>query len=293
MPITIEPISDAVGAQVTGIDLCEEMSDKTFKIIHRASLKHQVLVFPGQKLEEEHQVRFTGRFGELGGRARNIPTAEGDNVSHPGTMLISNIRKDGKPIGSLPDGEMMFHSDTPYYEKPLKATMLYALEIPSHGGNTLFSNSYRAAETLPEEIKQRISHKKALHIYDYGNQHKTAESYSKEIHPHFAHPIFRKHPETGRSALFVSELMTEEILGVSKQESQDLLNLLFQHQSKNEFVYEHQWRVGDLMLWDNRCSVHARTDFPKDERRMLRRTTLEDEHPVLPGSPPFKMAAAQ
>ena len=290
--IEVRPLSNAIGAEILGVDLQKPLGAEVAKTIEEAWYKFVIILFRNQKITLEQQNDFAINFGKVAIRHQETATDHEKNTSNK-VMLITNVRKTGKPIGTLPDGEMMFHSDTPYYEKPLKATMLYALEIPSHGGNTLFSNSYRAAETLPEEIKQRISHKKALHIYDYGNQHKTAESYSKEIHPHFAHPIFRKHPETGRSALFVSELMTEEILGVSKQESQDLLNLLFQHQSKNEFVYEHQWRVGDLMLWDNRCSVHARTDFPKDERRMLRRTTLEDEHPVLPGSPPFKMAAAQ
>ena len=289
--IEIRPLSNAIGAEILGVDLQKPLETKVVRTIEEAWYKFVIILFRNQNITLKQQNDFANSFGKVAVRHQETATEHEKTTSNT-VMLITNVRENGKPIGTLPDGEMMFHSDTPYYEKPLKATMLYALEIPSHGGNTLFSNSYRAAETLPEEIKQMIGSKKALHIYDYGNQHKTAKSYSKEIHPHFAHPIFRKHPETGRSALFVSELMTEEILGVSKKESQDLLNFLFGHQSKTEFVYEHQWRVGDLILWDNRCSVHARTDFPEDERRMLRRITLEDEHPVLPGNPPFREAAA-
>ena len=289
--IEIRPLSNAIGAEILGVDLQKPLETKVVQTIEEAWYKFVIILFRNQNITLKQQNDFANSFGKVAVRHQETATEHEKTTSNT-VMLITNVRENGKPIGTLPDGEMMFHSDTPYYEKPLKATMLYALEIPSHGGNTLFSNSYRAAETLPEEIKQMIGSKKALHIYDYGNQHKTAESYSKKIHPHFAHPIFRKHPETGRSALFVSELMTEEILGVSKKESQDLLNFLFGHQSKTEFVYEHQWRVGDLILWDNRCSVHARTDFPEDERRMLRRITLEDEHPVLPGNPPFREAAA-
>ena len=289
--IEIRPLSNAIGAEILGVDLQKPLETKVVRTIEEAWYKFVIILFRNQNITLKQQNDFANSFGKVAVRHQETATEHEKTTSNT-VMLITNVRENGKPIGTLPDGEMMFHSDTPYYEKPLKATMLYALEIPSHGGNTLFSNSYRAAETLPEEIKQMIGSKKALHIYDYGNQHKTAESYSKEIHPHFAHPIFRKHPETGRSALFVSELMTEEILGVSKKESQDLLNFLFGHQRKSKFVYEHQWRVGDLILWDNRCSVHARTDFPEDERRMLRRITLEDEHPVLPGNPPFRETAA-
>ena len=220
MLITIEPISDAVGAQVTGIDLCEEMSDKTFKIIHRASLKHQVLVFPGQKLEEEHQVRFTGRFGELGGRARNIPTAEGDNVSHPGTMLISNIRKDGKPIGSLPDGEMMFHSDGAY-AKPYRYTLLFGLEIPSVGGNTLFANMYKAYENVPNPLKEKLCDSKVLQIHDYKRRERI-DVYNSDISGmlQFSQPLFVTHPKTGRKALYISRLMSAKIEGLEEEESE-------------------------------------------------------------------------
>ena len=278
MPITIEPISDAVGAKVTGIDLCEEMSNKTFKIIHRASLKHQVLVFPGQKLEEEHQVRFTGRFGELGGRARNIPTAEGDNVSHPGTMLISNIRKDGKPIGSLPDGEMMFHSDGAY-AKPYRYTLLFALEIPSVGGNTLFANMYKAYEALPDNLKILLKKCHAKHMYYAGSVLKDKPA-SDSLSGTRIHPLFIAHEETGRTALYASRLLTTRIEEMAPKESDAILEQLINAAEKSEVIYEHKWPPGDFVMWDNRCVNHARTDFSEGERRLLRRTTVVGVDPV-------------
>jgi len=288
----IRPICDAIGAEILGVDLREPLTPDVVKAIEQTWYDHIIVLVRDQDLTLDQQQAYAANFGKIAVRHQSTATEHEQKASNA-LMLITNVRENGKPIGTLPDGEMMFHSDTPYYENPLKATLLYAIDIPEHGGNTLFSNSYKAAETLPEDIKHRIGTKKALHIYDYGNQHKTADNYDKSVHPHFAHPVFRKHPETGRSALFVSELMTEEILDVSPEVSRELLDFLFEHQSKPEFVYEHKWRPGDIMMWDNRCSVHARTDFPRDERRMLRRITLEDEHPVLAGEPPFHVAGAQ
>tara|TARA_Y100001936_G_scaffold249062_1_gene298389 strand:- start:16470 stop:17351 length:882 start_codon:yes stop_codon:yes gene_type:complete len=290
--IELRPICDAIGVEVLGVDLREPLDPKTAKAIEQAWYDYLVVLVRDQDLTLDQQTAYAANFGKVAVRHQSTATKHEQNASNA-LMLITNVRENGKPIGTLPDGEMMFHSDTPYYENPLKATLLYAIDVPSHGGNTLFSNSYKAAETLPESIKKRIGTKKALHIYDYGNQNKTEDSYDISVHPHYFHPVFRKHPETGRSALFVSELMTEEILDVSPEESRELLDFLFEHQAKPEFVYEHKWRPGDIMMWDNRCSVHARTDFPRDERRMLRRITLEDEHPVFAGEPPLQEATVE
>jgi len=290
--IKVIPLSDALGAEIRGLDLREPLGAETIKEVEQAWYDHIVLAFRDQDLTMEQQRAFAAQFGGLAPRGGDGGSAYEKAISE-NVMLVTNIRENGKPIGTLPDGEMMFHSDTPYFENPRKATLLYGIEIPSWGGETLFSNSYRVAETLPEEIKHKLAGKKAMQIYDYGAQHKTENSYDFDLHPHYAHPIFRKHPETGRTSLYVSELMTVEIQGLAKQESDELLSFLFQHQAMEEFVYAHKWRPGDLVIWDNRCSVHARNDFPGDERRLLRRLVLHDEHPVLAGEPPYREAAAQ
>jgi taurine dioxygenase len=198
---------------------------------------------------------------------------------HPSIMLISNIRKDGKPIGALPDGEMQFHTDQCYVEKPAAASMLYAIEVPRSGGNTLFANAYLAYETLPAEIKRRIEGRKAINAYDYDNAATSRGTRLREGVPHYAHPVVRTHPATRRKALYVNRLMTIAIEGLSPNESDELLNFLFDHQEQQRFVYEHVWRVGDILMWDNRCTLHARTDFSPDERRLMRRIALLGEKP--------------
>ncbi len=287
----IKPLSEAVGAEIIGIDLRQPLARELVRDIEEAWYAYQVLLFRCPGLTIEEQRAFAGHFGALGSRSkrRKLPPEVAEYGAE--VMLVTNVREDGKPIGSLPDGEMMFHSDTPYFERPYKATILYAIDVPSRGGHTLFGNSYRAAETLPEDVQARLDGRKAMQVYEAGTTIK-AGRYDRQQFPHFAHPVFRRHPATGKSALFVSELMTEEIIGLPGDESDELLAFLFAHQAKPEFIYEHVWTPGDLIMWDNRCTIHARTDFPSDERRMLRRLTVQDEQPVLAGAAPFRSEQA-
>jgi taurine dioxygenase len=195
-------------------------------------------------------------------------------------MIISNIREDGKQIGALPDGEMHFHTDQCHQERPAKATMLYSVEVPSVGGNTLFANAYLAYETLPDALKRKIEGRKALNAYDYDAAATTRGTKMREGIPSYWHPIVRTHPATGQKALYVNRLMTIAIEGMPDDEAADVLNALFQHQEQRKFVYEHVWRVNDLLLWDNRCTLHARTDFSDKERRLMRRCAILGEKPV-------------
>ena len=189
-------------------------------------------------------------------------------------MMISNIRENGEPIGALPDGEMMFHHDMIHAEIPSKATLLYSLEIPSSGGNTLFASGYAAYDTLDPAIRNRLEGKKAQHHYNYGTTIK-GDGRGTEAFAEQAHPVFRTHEDTGRKAVYVNRLMTVKVSDMPEDESARLLNAVYDHAEKPEFVYEHVWRVGDLLLWDNRCSSHARTDFPSTERRLMLRTTVD------------------
>jgi taurine dioxygenase len=268
-------LSPALGAEIIGIDLSQPMSDELFEKILRCWHDNVVVLFRDQHLGEADQVRFAERFGPLAlSHTRRYTTA------NPAVMLISNIRENGKQIGALPDGEMHFHSDQCYQEKPAMASMLYAIEVPSVGGNTLFANAYAAYETLSDEIKRRLEGLKAVHAYDYDNSSMKRGTKIKEGVPHFAHPLVRTHPATGRKALYVNRLMTIAIEGLPEAESDDILNFLFEHQENPAFVYEHVWRVNDLLMWDNRCALHARTDFSNDERRLMRRVTVLGERPM-------------
>jgi taurine dioxygenase len=156
---------------------------------------------------------------------------------------------------------------------------LYAIELPREGGNTLFANMYSAYETLPADVQQQIAGLKAMNVYDYDRNPTVRGSTIREGVPHYAHPIVRTHTDTGRKALFVNRLMTDHILDVPRAESDRLLEFLFDHQEQRRFVYEHVWRAGDIILWDNRCSLHARTDFDSHERRLLRRVAILGEKP--------------
>ena len=269
------PLSGALGAEILGVDLSRPISDELFENILRCWHDNVVVLLRDQHLSEADQVRFAERFGPLAiSHTRRYTTA------NPAVMLISNIRENGKQIGALPDGEMQFHSDQCYQEKPAMASMLYAIEIPSVGGNTLFANAYKAYETLPDDIKRRLSGLRAMHAYDYDNASMKRGTRIAEGVPHFAHPVFRTHPATGRKALYVNRLMTVAIEGLPEAESDKLLNFLFGHQENPAFIYEHVWRVNDLLMWDNRCALHARTDFSTDQRRLMRRVTVLGEAPV-------------
>jgi taurine dioxygenase len=271
----IVPLTKHIGAELRGIDLRNKPDDETIQAIYQAWLDHLVIIFPEQKLEQEDLVRVTGYFGEIGDLHRPPKyRPPGQDRLLPGIMMISNIRENGEPIGSLPDGEMMFHHDMIHAEIPSKATLLYSVEIPDRGGNTLFASGYGAYETLDPEIRNRLEGKKALHHYNYGSVQK-GDNKGVEAYGEFVHPVFRTHEDTKRKAVYVNRLMTVKVVDLPEKESDELLNAVFDHAEKKEFVYEHEWRLGDLLLWDNRCSSHARTDFPSTQRRLMLRTTVK------------------
>src|SRR6266699_6267355 len=273
--LALQPLSAALGAEIIGIDLRQEIGDDVLAQIRDAWHQNLVILLRDQKLSEEEQVRFAAKFGA----PAQIHTKQFVR-NHPAVMLISNIREDGKPIGALPDGEMHFHTDQCHQERPAMASMLYALEVPSTGGNTLFANGYAAYETLPDGMKRRIEGCKALNAYDYDRAAMKRGTRLAEGVPSYVHPVVRTHPATGRKALYVNRLMTVRIEGLPAPESNELLATLFDHQERREFVYEHVWRPGDLLMWDNRCTLHARTDFSPNERRLMRRVTILGEKPV-------------
>jgi taurine dioxygenase len=271
----VVPLTKHIGAELRGIDLREKPDDATIRQIYQAWLDHLVIIFPGQQLSQEDLVRVTGYFGEIGELSRPAKYfPKGYSSLLPGIMLISNIRENGEPIGALPDGEMMFHHDMIHAEVPSKATLLYSVEIPAEGGNTLFASGYAAYDTLDPDVRNRLEGRKALHHYNYGTTIRGGKM-GTEAFAECVHPVFRTHEDTGRKAVYVNRLMTVGIVGMPEEESTPLLNKVFDHAEKRDFVYEHKWRLGDLLLWDNRCSSHARTDFPSTQRRLMLRTTVK------------------
>jgi len=193
--------------------------------------------------------------------------------------MITNVKDTGRPT-ALEDGEMMFHYDQCYYETPCLGSTLFAIEVPDVGGNTRFANCTMAYDALSNVWKRRLEGLRARNYYDYNRDPTLRPKTVNPEAPQWVHPVVRTHPETGRNALFVNRLMTLWIEDVDRAESDEILDFLFDHMERPEFVYEHVWAVGDLMMWDNRCSMHARTWFAPEKRRMMRRVTVRDPHPV-------------
>lgn len=290
MELTATPLSPALGAEISGIDLGDELSPESVAQILDLWRENLVLVFRDQDLTTESQRRFASHFGTLRARRRGgtsfakskygLYADDPDIRDDPNLMLVSNVTVDGKPIGAVAEGDMWFHIDSGYTERPYKYTVLHAIKLPTEGGNTLFANMYRAYETLPQDLKDKLKGRKALHIHEYKRTEKVDLTQDFSNSPHAYHPVFTTHPETGRTSLFVDRLMTARIEGFRPEESAALLEQLFDHAERPENVYEHVWRYGDVVMWDNRCVTHGRTYFPPDQERILRRCTIEGEAPI-------------
>lgn len=281
---TIEVVATGgpLGAEIRGVDLSRPLDDATFKAIEAAWHEHLVLLFRDQRLTDEQLTAFGARFGEL----HPAPHHEyGENAAglHWAVELISNVLRNGKPIGALGAGEAIWHSDMSMYEIPASATLLYAEVIPPAGGNTRFTNLRRAYETLPDELRRAVEGRRSIHDIAYlaggGVRPGWQEVADKSQGPGARHPVVRTHPGTGRKALYLGRMGNGYIEGYSVPESDALLDRLWTHMTRPELIWEHRWRVGDLLVWDNRCVAHARGSFPADTQRVLRRITAMSEKP--------------
>ena len=273
--LNLEKLDAPLGAEINGLDLKKMLSTDTVDAVLQAWYDNQVLVFRDQELTPQQLVDFTAQLGEPG-RPRMPSQTVRDIIPDlpPEIMIVSNVRVDGKPLGLAHDGEMWFHSDMCYAEIPHTATLLYAVDLPSEGGNTMFADMYAAYNNLKPATRDRLEGSKALQVHDYKRTERPGVDLDLSKIGNFAHPVFVTHPETGKKALYVNRLMTARIEGFDRQESDALLEELFAVGEDPAIIYEHVWRPGDLVMWDNRCITHARTDFPHEERRLLRRTTL-------------------
>ncbi len=264
--LQVLPTGGALGAEICGVDLARPLSPDTIQQIHRALLNHYVLFFRRQHISEEEQVRFTAYFGTPVEHVREQPDRAIKEI-----FLISNIVANGKPIGALGNDELTFHSDLSYLPQPGRISMLYAVELPRVGGETQWCNCHAAYEALDEAMKARLRGLRAIHRHPIARQN----------HPvTVTQPLIRTHPETGQKALFISPQFTRAIVGLDLDESDELLMFLFAHMTQPQFVWTHDWQLGDLVMWDNRPTMHRRATFPATERRLLKRTQIfNDETP--------------
>ncbi len=275
MTMEVRPLSGALGVEVTGIDLNAPLAAGDADRLRQAFNEGLVLVVRDQAdLAPEAQVRFCELFGPLGRRSRPAETRHEPAAAPAEVMFVSNRRENSKFIGSLPEGEMMFHIDQCYTERPARATCLYAIAVPREGGDTLFGNLCAAYDALPPDLRVIVDSHRALNVFTYDATLRDQVA-GAAARRECVQPMRVRHPETGRAALYVNRLMTFHIEGLPEDESRAVLERLFDHEERPEFVYRHHWRQGDLLIWDNRCTVHARTDFDPAEERHLRRFTVE------------------
>lgn len=266
--ISVKPLGDALGAAITGIDLSQQLDDVTIARVRDAWREYLVLVFPGQHIGPEAQTIFCRAFGKL----KVIQPAAHQIAGQPYVKYVSNIQ-DPAIKAVHESGEMQFHADQSYLKVPCIATTLYALEVPKVGGNTLFINCYDAFDALPDDLKKAIAGRKALNVFD-GNVVSARRGKTDSDAPRYWHPMVWIHPETGRESLAVNRMMTQAIEGLVDTEGNALLQRLFEHLEQDRFIYEHVWAPDDFLMWDNRCTLHARRAFDPQERRLLRRITI-------------------
>jgi len=282
--IHIKKIGEALGAEVSGVDASKPVSADTFAAIRKAWLDNLVIRFRGQKLTDPQMLEFSRLFGELDPPGPN-PYGKPFLPRHPEMNVISNVKEDGVPIGGLGDGEAIWHSDMTYVDTPPSAALLYALELPAEGGDTYWANMYLAYEALPADMKKRIEGLKAIHDATYNSAGIKRKGYDDVTDPRRApgahHGLVRRHPETGRKCLFLGRRRNSYIVGLPLEESEVLLDALWAHATQPRFAFCQQWQVGDLMIWDNRCTLHRRDPFDPNARRVMHRTQIKGDRPYL------------
>lgn len=280
--IDVLPTDAAIGAEIRGVDLTR-LDDTLFAAIYRAWLAHSVLLFRGQHLADQDLIAFSRRFGALD----HAPIQENGRAfveGHPEIYVVSNVLgADGKPIGSLGAGEAVWHTDMSYLPEPPKASMLYALEVPAAGGDTWFCDMYRAWATMPDALRQRAEGRRVKHDGTYNSGGFVRAGVTATDDPRAApghlHPLIGRHPETGRAMLYLGRRRNAYVDGLSLPESEALLDALWVHATQPAHAWRHRWHVGDLVLWDNRSTMHRRDPFDAASRRVMHRTQIKGEAP--------------
>ncbi len=273
MPLKLEPLSEVMGVEVIGLDLHRPILEVDGETLRQALLDHHVVLVRQDGVSDLEHMRYCQVYGEIQAE-RTVVEVESREIV--GMLHVSNVREDGV----LPDGEMWLHSDQCYFDTPGKCTSLYGIATPKSGGHTRYADCIAAYEDLPEATKKRIDGLKGVNYYDYftPNSCTKVEAWKPDA-PHYAHPVVRFHPETGKRSIYVNRLMTQEVVGLQADEGREILEELFEHVENERYIYTHPWQPGDLMIWDNRCLLHGRTDFDPSEPRILRRFAVKGEMP--------------
>ena len=278
--IELEPLSPVAGVEVRGVDLSKPVDEALFRAIHEAFLHHQLLVFPEQRLSEAQQIAFARRFGEVQIHVLDQFHADG----YPEIYLLSNVDKSGQTTGLHPDlGTLVWHTDGSWAERPGLTTLLYTLEVPTTGGDTLFANTYAAYEALKDDDKAALAAMRAVHDQAYSRLRSRDPRQMTEEHnkasPPVEHPVVRTHPETGRKCIYLGE-HASRIAGMPLAEGRQRVKEINDLATRPAFVYQHCWQPRQLVMWDNRCMLHQATTFDTwNERRTVRRVTVMGDAP--------------
>jgi len=280
--VGVIPTGPAVGAEVKGLDL-RNISHETFDLVMKAWNDHSVLLFRNQTLSDQDLISFSSRLGALDW----APIQENGRrfvEGLPQIYIVSNVKVNGSPIGSLGDGEAVWHTDMSYLELPPKASLLYSIEVPRIGGNTSFCSMHRIYEALPARLKVQIANLKIKHDGTFNSggyvRQGVAPTTDPVTSPGAIHPLVCTHPVTGRKSLYLGRRLNAYLVGLELEESEALLDELWSFVDRKELTWEHVWNVGDLVLWDNRCTMHRRDAFDPQSRRVLHRTQVKgDTHP--------------
>ena len=286
MNIEIVPTGDVIGAEVRGIDLHRGLTEEQVTAIKTAWQEYLVLLIRDQQINDNELVAFSRHFGILELAPANEFTLRG-NVDMPDVppeiSVISNVKVSGQPIGALGSLEADWHTDMSFMEEPPLGSILYALEIPSQGGDTGFCNMYAVYESLPQNVQARIHGLIAVHdnsLTSAGTLRKGFERVTDVTKvPGARHPMVRTHPETGKSALFLGRRTNGYVPGLSVDESEELLDYLWAYAMQPKFTWHHKWAIGDIVMWDNRCAMHRRDPFDDAERRVMHRTQIQGDRP--------------
>ena len=287
MNITLLP--GGVCAEINGVNLRSPSIDKVFSRINEVWLATGALLIRGQSLTDKQLLAFAKKFGDLEFPPSKLlslrkPVGSSNKISSH-INVISNVVENGQPIGQLGAGGASWHTDSAFVEEPPAASILYAIEIPSKGGNTSLANMTKAWDSLDPVLRIAIRGKKAKHDYTYTSVGERRKDFPEVLDPREApgpaHPIVRTHPDTGRESLYLGRRLNCYILGLSLNESEKILDQLWKHAVKPEFTYEHVWQVGDVLMWDNRCTMHRRQAFDKSERRIMHRAQVKGGRPYF------------
>lgn len=278
--LAMRPLSPVMGAEIAGIDLSQPLDDAVFAAIRTAFHRHMLLSFPDQSLSQAAQVAFSRRFGALQVHVLD----QYRSPAHPEIYVLSNVNAAGETTGTHPDkGTLVWHSDLSFQRRPALATILHGLEVPRAGGDTMFADMAAAYDALPEATKARIGGLRALHDLDWSRRRAGEPPMTeaqRKAAPPVDHPLVRTHPESGRKCLYFSH-HAMRVLGLPETESTALLEALMAHATQPRFVYAHRWRKGEVVMWDNRCTMHRATGYdPKGERRVIHRTVVLGDVPV-------------